>query len=72
MAYGDFKYWTRRTAFDKILCHILLKIQIMMDIKEVLLQWFIHFLIKKTSGGTVKIENICNKELAEELHKLNY
>ena len=44
----------------------------MMDIKEVLLQWFIHFLIKKTSGGTVKIENICNKELAEELHKLNY
>ena len=42
----------------------------MMDIKEVLLQWFIHVLIKKTSGGTVKIENICNKELAEELHKL--
>ena len=27
-------------------------------------------LIKKTSGGTVKNEIMCNKELAEELHKL--
>ena len=49
----------------------------MMDIKGVLLQWFINFLIKKTSGGAAtlvnksaaKNENISNKELAEELHK---
>ena len=39
----------------------------MMDIKGVLLQSFINFLIKKTSGGTGKNKNISNKELAEEL-----
>ena len=33
-----------------------------------LLQWFIIFLIKKTSDGTIKYEIISNKELAEELH----
>ena len=38
-----------------------------MDIKEILLQWFINFLI--TSGGGIKNENIYNNELAEELHK---
>ena len=27
------------------------------------------FIDKKVSGGTVKNENICNKELSEELHK---
>ena len=40
----------------------------MMDIVD-LLQWFIKFLIKKTSGTGSKNENISNKELAEELHK---
>ena len=39
----------------------------MMDIKGVLLQSFINFLIKKTSDGTGKNKNISNKELAEEL-----
>ena len=48
---------------------ILLKIKNMMDIKGVLRQWFLNFLIKQTSGGTVKNENISNRELAEELHK---
>ena len=38
-----------------------------MDIKEVLLQWFINFLTKKPL--LVKNGNISNKELAEELHK---
>ena len=33
---------------------ILLKVQNMMDINVVLLQWPINFLIKKTSSGTVK------------------
>ena len=41
-----------------------------MDIKEVLLQWFVNFLIKKTTSGSgIKNENFSNKELAEELHK---
>ena len=48
---------------------ILLKIRNMMDIKEVLLQRFIHFLIKKTSVSGIKSKNISNKKLAEELHK---
>ena len=49
MAYGDFKDSTRRTASDKILrdkAFNMLKIENMMDIKGVLLQWFITFLIK--------------------------
>ena len=72
MGYGDFKDSTRRTASDKILHKenlILLKIQNIMDIKEVLLQCFIKFFDKKTSGTGIKNENILNKELAEELHK---
>ena len=47
----------------------LLKIQLMMDINAEFLQWFINFLIKKTSGSGIKIENIPNKELSEELLK---
>ena len=34
-----------------------------------LLQWFINFLIKKTSGCGNKNKNISDKKLAEELHK---
>ena len=41
----------------------------MMDIREILLQWFMSLLIKKTSGSGIKNENISNTELAEELHK---
>ena len=41
----------------------------MLDIKQVLRQWFIIFFDKITSDETVKNENISNKELAEELHK---
>ena len=48
---------------------ILLKIQNMMDIKGILPQWFIKFLIKRLWGGAVKNEIVENKELAEELHK---
>ena len=48
---------------------ILLKIQNMMDNKEVLLQWFIIFFNKRTSCSGIKNENISNKQLAEELHK---
>ena len=41
----------------------------MMGIKAVLSMVY-KFFDKKTSGGTVKNENISNKELAAELHKL--
>ena len=41
----------------------------MMDIKGVLLQWFIKFFIKKTTHGAIENEIMQNKELAEELHK---
>ena len=40
---------------------ILLKIQNMMVVEGVLLQWFINFFDKKTSGGAVKNENVSNK-----------
>ena len=43
-----------------------LKIQNMIDIKVELLQWFITFLDKKSSGSCIK--NIPKDELAEELH----
>ena len=46
MAYGDFKDLARRTASDNILSDkhlILLKSLNMMDMKKVLLQWFIIF-----------------------------
>ena len=46
----------------------MLKIQNMMDVKGVLLQWFINFLIKTTSSDSVNNENMSNQELAEELH----
>ena len=48
---------------------ILLKIQNMMDIYVDVLQWFINFLIKKTSGGAIKNKIMSDKELAEELQK---
>ena len=47
MAFGDFKDLARRAASDKKYCtSILPKVLNMMDIKEVLLQWFINILVK--------------------------
>ena len=51
---------------------VLLKIRNMMDVKGVLLQWFViffFFLIKKLLVEQLKNENVSNKELAKELHK---
>ena len=59
MAYGHFKDLAKRTASDKILrdeAFILLKIQNMMDIKEVLLLWFINFLIKNPEVVVLKLK----------------
>ena len=41
----------------------------MMDTQKVLLQWFIYFSIKETSGSAIKSENISDQQLAEELRK---
>ena len=58
MAYGGFKDLARRTASDKILRDIkhliLLKMQNIMDLKEVSLQWFINFLIKMLQAEQLK------------------
>ena len=40
-----------------------------MGIKEDLLLWFIHFLIKKSKGSGVNVPLEFNEQLAEELHK---
>ena len=59
MAYGDFKDLAKRTASGKVSekkHFILLKILNMMDIKEVLLLWFINFLIKKAKVVISKIK----------------
>ena len=40
-----------------------------MDIKEVLLLWFIIFFYKKTSGSGANNEIKQNEQLAAELHK---
>ena len=48
---------------------ILPKFQNMMDIKGVLLHWFIILFGKKAAGGAVKHKIMQNKELAEKLLK---
>ena len=55
-AYGDFKDLTRRTASDKTLRDILLKIQNMIDIKRILLQWFTNLLIKRLLVVVLKMK----------------
>ena len=68
MAYGDFKELTRRTASDKILCdkafHIAKSLKYD-GYQRGLASMVYKFFYKKTSGGTIKYENISNKELAE-------
>ena len=80
MAYGDFKYLTRRTASDRILGDKAFNIAenpkydgYQRGIAPV----FYKFFDKKTSRGAatfaknsgVKNENMSNKEIPEELHK---
>ena len=72
MAYGDFKDLNRRTFGDKVLRDKAFNIA--KNPKYDGYQWGLasmiyKFLEKKTSGSSIKNENISNKELAEELHK---
>ena len=71
-AYGDFKDLTRRTASDKILrdkTFNIAKNPKYDGYQRGLASMVYKFFDKKISGGTVKNENISNKDLAEELHK---
>ena len=59
MAYGDFKYLTRRTVSDIILrdkAFNIAKIKNMMGIKGVLLQRFTNFLIKRLLVEQLKMK----------------
>ena len=72
MAYGDFKYLTRRIASDKILCYKafnLAKNPKYDRYQSGLASVIYNFFDKATSGGTVKNENISNEALSEESHK---
>ena len=71
MAYGGFKDLTTRTASDKILRDKAFNIakNTKYDGYQRGLDSMVYkFFDKKTSGGTVKKENISNNELVEELH----
>ena len=72
MAYRDFTDLTRRTTSDKILrdkAFNIAKNSKYDGCQRGLASMVYKFFDKKASGGTVKNENISNKELAEELHK---
>ena len=70
-AYGDFKDMNRRTAADKVLRDEAFNIDKNLKYdgyQRGLASVVYKFFDKRTSGRTVKNENISNKELAEELH----
>ena len=72
LAYGDFKYLSRRTVTDKILrdkAFNTAKNPKYYGYQRGLASMFYRFLIKKTSCIDIKNENMLHKELAEELHK---
>ena len=72
MANGDFKDLARRTASDKILhdkAFNIAKNTKYDGYQRVLASIVQNIFDKKTSGSSIKNENISNDELAEELHK---
>ena len=71
MAYGDFKYLTKRTASDKILhkAFNVAKNPKCDGYQRGLDSIAYEFFDKKTVGAAIKNEITSNKELAEELHK---
>ena len=72
MAYGDFKDSNRRTAIDKVSRNKAIsvaKIPKYDGYQRGLTSMVYLFLDKKSSGRIIKIENISNKELTDELHK---
>ena len=73
MVSGDFKDLTRRTAPDKILrdkAFTIAKNPKYEEYQRWLASLIYKFFDKKNSGSVIKDDNISNKELAEELHKI--
>ena len=73
MAYGDFKDLNKRTFAEKVLrdkAFTIAKDPKYDGYQHGLASMVYKFFGKKTSGSGIKNENISNKELAEELHKL--
>ena len=72
MAYGNFKDLNRRTVADKVLRDKAFNIgknPKYNGYKSRLPSMVYNFFEKKPFHGTIKNENISNKQLAEELHK---
>ena len=72
LAYGDFKDLSRRTFADKVLHNK--PFNIAKDpnydgYQRVLASMAYKFFDRKTTGGSIKNQNISNNELVEELHK---
>ena len=74
-----YKHFRRRCLEEQLLLMyyvinhlILLKIQNMMDIKEVLVQWFINCYYKKSSGGGTKseiyVKSVITRTTARDIH----
>ena len=72
MAYGDFKDLTRRTASNKMFCDKAFNIAKIpkYDGYQRGLVSMVYKFFDKTSGRSIKNENISDQRLAEELQKL--
>ena len=72
MTCGDFKDLPRRTVFDKILRDKAFNIAENAKYdgyQKVLLQWFINCFIKSLQVVVLKIKNLSDLQLADDLHK---
>ena len=72
MAHEDFKVLPRRTASDKVLhnkAYNIAKNPNCDGYQSGLASMVYKFFDEKLSGGTAKIENMLNQEIAKELHK---
>ena len=73
MTYGDFKDLNRRTAADVVLrdkVFDIAKDPKYFGYQRGIASMVYKFFHKKSFGSGIKNENISNKQLAEELHKL--
>ena len=73
MVYGDFEDLAKRAASDKILhdkAFNIAKNSKYDRYQRGLASMVYKFFDKKTSGSSIKNENISNKESAEDLHQL--
>ena len=75
MAYGNFKDLNRRAAADKVQCEKIFKVAKNPKndgYQRTLVSMVYKCFDIKTSGGTVKNENISNKEFSRRITQTNY